>query len=242
MQMHEIMNECKSIVITGHSLGGAIASLSALWLLSTIKATSASLQVLCITYGSTMLGNQAFSQAIQQERWAGNFCHVIGQYDIVPRMLFAPATPIMHELSILFTFWQSCISSSCPVSPLSYATISAVFDAVLPCAERRSRELDHEDATLFWPFGSYMFCTDEGAICMENRVAIVRLLYLMLVKGSVDSYVADHLRYDYYVSRVCWQYLRRRSLTDVSFSESSNEAGITLALRSSGIGLQVSCK
>ncbi|KAL8473425.1 hypothetical protein ACS0TY_030317 [Phlomoides rotata] len=240
-KMHEIMNECKSVVVTGHSLGGALASLTALCLLSSIKATSASVHVLCITYGSPMLGNKAFSQAIQQERWAGNFCHVAGQYDIVPRMLFAPATPIMQELSILFAFWQSCMSCTATpsvVSQLSYASIAAVFDTVLPCAERRAMEDGETGRGLFWPFGSYMLCTAEGAICLDNREAIVKLLYLMLAKGSVDSYVADHLKYEYYVSRVCWHFLQRRSLTDVCSSESSNDAGIALALRSSGIGFQ----
>ncbi|KAH6791328.1 hypothetical protein C2S51_006334 [Perilla frutescens var. frutescens] len=242
-KMLEILNECKSIVCTGHSLGGAIASLTALWLLSSVETTSHSIHVLCITFGSPMLGNESFSQAILQERWGGNFCHVVGQHDIVPRMLFAPATPIMEELRVLFQFWHLSMASPSLAqlaSQLSYDDTVEVLELVLSCAEKRSRGVGDQDqegnsSSVFWPFGSYLFCTDNGAICLDNRVAIVKLLYLMMLKGSSLSYIEDHLKYESYVARVCWQYLRRRSLTDVSFSESSNETGISLALHSSGI-------
>ncbi|KAL1539020.1 Lipase-like pad4 [Salvia divinorum] len=236
-----LLKGCKSIVCTGHSLGGALASLSALWLLSTIQTNSPSIQVLCITFGSPMLGNESFSQAILQERWGGNFCHVVGQHDIVPRMLFAPATPIMEELRILFHFWQLSMASPCLgqlASQLSYEHIVEVFRLVLTCAEKRCGEIEDQEGSMFWPFGGYLFCTDNGAVCLDNRVAIVKLLYLMMSKGSAVSYVEDHLKYESYVGRVCLHYLRRRSLEDVSFSESSSEAGIALALRSSGIEFQ----
>ncbi|KAK6150797.1 hypothetical protein DH2020_015729 [Rehmannia glutinosa] len=240
-KMLEILNESKSVVFTGHSLGGALASLSALWLLSTIQTASPSIHVLCITYGSPMLGNQSFSQAILQERWGGNFFHVVAEHDIVPRLLFAPASPFMDQLRALFEFWQLSMASPylTQLAPkLSYENITEVFEKVLACVEERSRRGDDQERSSFWPFGSYLFCTENGAICLDNRMAIVKLLYLTLAKGSAKSCVEDHLKYENYVGGVCWQYLQRKSLTDVYFSESSNEAGIALALQSSGIASQ----
>lgn len=240
-KVHEILNECKSVICTGHSLGGALASLLALWLLSSIQTASHSIQVLCITFGAPMLGNESFSQAILQERWGGNFCHVVAQHDIVPRMLFAPATPIMEELGVLFQFWHLSMATPSLVqlaSQLSYDSTVEVFELVLTFAEKRCGGVEGQEGSLFWPFGSYLFCTDSGAICLDNRVSIVKLLYLMMLKGSAVSYIEDHLKYESYVARVCWQFLRRRSLTDVGFSESSSEAGIALALKSSGIDFQ----
>ncbi|KAL7101944.1 hypothetical protein ACP275_08G087800 [Erythranthe tilingii] len=242
-KMLEIMNECKSVIFTGHSLGGALASLSALWLLSVIQSTSLSIEVLCITYGSPMLGNKSFSQAILQERWCGNFCHVVGPHDLVPRLLFAPPSPFVEHFHALFHFWQSSMASSSPNSIqldslLSDEVKAEIFGKILACVEDRFRRGENQERGSFWPFGSYMFCTENGAICLDNRMAVVKMLYLMLGKGTPNACVEDHLKYENYVGRICWQYLQRKSSTNVCFSESSNEAGIALALHSSGISFQ----
>ncbi|KAL0449879.1 UNVERIFIED_CONTAM: Lipase-like PAD4 [Sesamum latifolium] len=239
----EVLNSSKSVIFTGHSLGGALASLSALWLLSIAQTISPSINILCITYGSPMLANESFSQAILQERWGGNFCHVVAQHDIVPRLLFAPASPFVAHLRALFKFWQ--LSMSSPVfkqlaSQLSYENYAELLDKVLACVEERSRSgRNGGGARSFWPFGSYMFCTENGAICLDNTMAIVKLLHLMLAKGSAEACVYDHLMYEDYVGKVCWQFLRRKSSAELPyFPESSNEVGIALALQSSGIATQ----
>ncbi|KAK4360418.1 hypothetical protein RND71_019370 [Anisodus tanguticus] len=97
--MVEIMNTTKLIVITGHSIGGAIASLLALWLLCHLQTICS---VICITFGSPMLGNESFSRAILQERWAEHFCHVVSQHDIVPRLFFSPSNPLASSCSFQF--------------------------------------------------------------------------------------------------------------------------------------------
>ncbi|KAL3630242.1 Lipase-like pad4 [Castilleja foliolosa] len=244
LKMLEILNECKSVVFTGHSLGGALASLSALWLLSVIRNNSPSIEVLCVTFGSPMLGNQSFSRAILQERWDGNFFHVVAQNDIVPRLLFAPTSPFMDQIRALVEFWQLSMASSCstPLAPqLSYEDMAELFGKVLACVKERLKGgEDQVSRSSYWPFGSYMFCTRNGAICLDNGMAIVKLLYLMLLgKGCVNSCVEDHLKYEYYVGQVCWQFLQKKSLTGVCLiTESSNEAGIAMALQSSGINFQ----
>ena len=114
--MLDILKERKSLVLTGHSFGGAIASLIALWLLSYLHSISAFLSVLYITFGSPRLGNKSLSQAILLERWAGNFIHVIVKHDIVPRLLFAPLDQGTNHLHCLLQFWHSSMKledSSC---------------------------------------------------------------------------------------------------------------------------------
>lgn len=239
MQMLEIINECKSVVFTGHSLGGPLASLSALWLLSAKQTGSPSIEVLCVTYGSPMLGNRSFSQAILQERWAGNFCHIVAQHDLVPRLLFAPA---FEEMRAIIQFWQLSMASNHSIQlafVLSDEIKCEIFEKVLACVEDTLIGGEGRETSSFWPFGSYMFCTENGAICLDNGMAIVNLLHLMLAKGSADASIQDHLKYESYVAQVCWRYLQRKSLTNACFSESSNEAGIALALQSSGLTFQV---
>ncbi|KZV47589.1 hypothetical protein F511_12858 [Dorcoceras hygrometricum] len=231
----EIVNECKSVVFTGHSLGGAIASLSALWLLTNIQTNSSFISVFCITYGSPMLGNEPFSQAILQERWAGNFCHVVARHDLLPRLLFAASQLFDSQFHALFQLWH--LSMAGPyfgqiAHQISDDKRDYLFEKVLACVACRSQGGGDRETSLFWPFGSYLFCTDEGAICLDNAVAIVKFLYLVMMKGSATSGIEDHLEYGKYVEKYCWQYLLKTNSVDACFSESSNDAGITLALRS----------
>ncbi|KAI9165315.1 hypothetical protein LWI28_011674 [Acer negundo] len=189
-QMEELMKKSKSIVITGHSIRGTTASLSTLWLLSYLQSIPSSLSVLCITFGSPLLGNESLSRAILRERWDGNFCHVVAKYDIMPRLFFSPG------------------------------------------GERMAT------STSFWPFGSYFFCSEEGAICIDNASSVIKMMYLMLTMGSPSCTIEDHLRYGDYAARVSFQFLNQRSFMPGDLPESCYEAGIALALQSSGIASQ----
>ncbi|GER39916.1 alpha/beta-Hydrolases superfamily protein [Striga asiatica] len=234
-KIHEVVNECKSVIFTGHSLGGAVASLSTLWLLSILQTIN--IHVMCITFGSPMLGNQSFSRAVLQERWAGHFIHVVAQNDIVPRLLFAPPSSFMDHLPALIHFWHSSMTS-CIVPNFSCGSLTELCSVIASCLEGGSGA--HRGRTSFWPFGSYMLCTGDGAICLDNGVAIVRFLYLMLVSSSSSSScVKDHLAYEDCVGRASWRYLTRNMSADTwFFSESSTEAGTALALRSSGLDIR----
>lgn len=248
--MLEVLSQSKSVVFSGHSLGGAVASLSALWLLSYIRATAASashhsIAILCITYGSPMLGNHSLSQAILHERWGGNFCHVVAPYDLVPRLLSAPLAS--DHLVALFRSWHlSMITSPYSVQlafcQLSHGERVQLFANVLARVGARlipgqDQDQDQEKSCQYWPFGSYMFCTDNGAVCLDNASAIVKFLYLTMAESSPDLNIEDHLKYEDYVTKLCWQYLKKRrvSYSDHDCRETNNEAGIALALQTLGI-------
>lgn len=221
--MMEIMDKSECIVFTGHSAGGAIASLATLWLLSYLQTISSSKPVLCITFGSPMLGTDSLCQSILQQRWGGNFCHVVSQHDIVPSFFFAPSLPL---------------SMNFPDSPhLSGEYKVELFRTVVASLEKLSK--GHQCESVYRPFGSYFFCSSMGAICVDNGTAIVKLLCFMLRKASPDSSFEDHFKYKDYIDKINWQFLERRNSLEGNLSESSFEAGIMLALQSSGISSHV---
>ncbi|KAA8548056.1 hypothetical protein F0562_004683 [Nyssa sinensis] len=78
------------LIITGHSLGGSVASLFTLWLLESIsrKATK---RPLCITFGSPLIGDEGFQQAIlNRPTWNSCFLHVASNQDLIPKLFISP--------------------------------------------------------------------------------------------------------------------------------------------------------
>ncbi|XP_024013441.1 lipase-like PAD4 isoform X2 [Eutrema salsugineum] len=164
----------KQIVLTGHSTGGALAALTALWLLS--QPSPPSFRLLCITFGSPLLGNQTLSSSISRSRLAHKFCHVVSIHDLVPR---------------------------------------------------RSSEQ-------FWPFGTYLFCSDNGGVCLDNAASVRGMLHWT---GTPN--IEEHQRYGHYVSSLSHQFLISRSFRGGNISDNSYQAGVALALESLGISNDV---
>ncbi|KAK1551850.1 hypothetical protein Q3G72_029855 [Acer saccharum] len=241
-QMEELMKKSKSIVITGHSIRGTTASLSTLWLLSSLQSIHSSLSVLCITFGSPLLGNESLSRAILRERWDGNFCHVVAKYDIMPRLLFSPLSHFSPQLPFLLKYWQLSLTSPenkkldlqlhDEAKEEIYRFVLTDLQDILQGGERMAT------STLFWPFGSYFFCSEEGAICIDNASSVIKMMFLMLTMGSPNCSIEDHLRYGDYAATVSFQFLNQRSFMPGDLPESCYEAGIALALQSSGIASQ----
>ncbi|XP_031385793.1 lipase-like PAD4 isoform X2 [Punica granatum] len=238
-KIDQLMQQSKSLVITGHSVGATTASLTVLWLLCRLKSTFSSPPVLCITFGSPLLGNESLTNAILRERWGGRFCHIVSNYDIMPRLLFAPLLSVTHQLHFLLQFWHLSMASQtsqCPVLALTEQDINGFFGTILSSVEvtARTEEGSGSGMKSFWPFGSYLFCSEEGAICMDNETCVVKMLHLMLLSGSPSRSIEDHLRYGNYVSKLSFQFLTRRNFMTREISESNYEASVSLALQSSG--------
>ncbi|KAK4488484.1 hypothetical protein RD792_004248 [Penstemon davidsonii] len=78
------------LIITGHDLGGSIASLFTLWILDTILPSSSSKRPLCITFGSPLLGDIYFQKAISERpTWNSSFFHVVSNKDLVPHLFIS---------------------------------------------------------------------------------------------------------------------------------------------------------
>lgn len=84
-----------------------------------------------------------------------------------------------------------------------------------------------------------MFCSEDGAVCVDNGVAVVKLMHLMLVDATPDSCVEDHVKYGELVERVSWQFLVSKDVVTGSLVEGSYEAGMIMALESMGLDNQV---
>ena len=242
MQMQTLMQTSKSIIFTGHSIGGATASLAALWLLSYLQSNFLNLSVLCITFGSPLLGNETLSRAILREKWGGKFCHVVSKYDIMPRMLFAPMDPIAPLMKPLLHFWHTYMNSphfGSLAVPLSDDSMAQIFNHV-SCHLGRLLEAGEEAVTgMLRPFGNYFFCSEDGAICVDNAASVVKMMCLLFATGTASSSIGDHLKYGDYVGKISLQFLEKRSFMQGELPESSYEAGVALALQSTGISCKV---
>ncbi|XVE86473.1 hypothetical protein DITRI_Ditri18aG0037000 [Diplodiscus trichospermus] len=233
-----LMGKVKSIVITGQSIGGTTASLSALWLLCLLQSLSSPMStVLCITFGSPLLGNEALHRSILRERWGGNFCHIVSKHDIMPRLLFAEVVNHISEVQTLLNFWHWCMASphvnvTDVSSQLPEDLKDTIFHCVLKDLELLS-QAEEPSESLFRPFGSYVFCCQEGAICVENATSVIKMMYLMMATGSPSSSIEDHLKYGDYVAKVSKQFLMARNFDEEGLPDSSYEAGVALALQSS---------
>ncbi|XVF58840.1 hypothetical protein PTKIN_Ptkin07bG0098300 [Pterospermum kingtungense] len=237
-QIAALMGKVKSVVMTGHSIGGTTASLSALWLLCHLHSISSPMsKVLCITFGSPLLGNQAFHRSILRQRWGGNFCHVVSKHDIMPRLLFADIVTHISKIQLLLHFWHWCMASPhFIVTDLSSQLPDDIKDTVFHCVLKDLELLARAEESLeslFWPFGSYVFCCQEGAICVEDAVSVIKMMYLMLATGSPTCSINDHLKYGDYVAKVSKQFLKARNFHEDGLPHSSYEAGVELALQSS---------
>lgn len=77
------------LIVTGHSLGGSVASLFTLWLLDNLPINGVQ-HTVCITFGSPLLGNNGFQKAISEHpTWRSCFLHVVSDKDPVPRFLIS---------------------------------------------------------------------------------------------------------------------------------------------------------
>ncbi|CAN6977163.1 unnamed protein product [Brassica rapa subsp. trilocularis] len=166
------LEETKQVVITGHSTGGALAALTALWLLS--QPSPPPFRLLCITFGSPLLGNQSFSFSVSRSRLAHKFCQVVSIHDLVPR--------------------------------------------------------GNDDR--FWPFGTYLFCSDSGGLCLENADSVCGMFRILNSTGTPK--IEEHQGYGYYVSTLSHQFLISRSSCGGRISDNSYEAGVALAVESLG--------
>ncbi|CAN7013021.1 unnamed protein product [Brassica rapa subsp. trilocularis] len=162
----------EQVVITGYSTGGTVAALTALWLLSV--PLSPSYPLLCITFGSPLLGNQSLSSSISRSHVAQNFCHVVSIHDLVPR--------------------------------------------------RNDEQL--------WPFGTYLFCSDNGGLCLDNAASVRRMFHILNSTGTPN--IEERQRYEHYVSTLSRQFLISRSSLSENISDNSYDAGVALAVESLG--------
>ncbi|WVZ53731.1 hypothetical protein U9M48_004636 [Paspalum notatum var. saurae] len=230
----------KAVVFTGHSLGGAIASLAALHYLCISSSSSPwapAPPVLCVTFGSPLLGNEALTRAILRERWGGNFCHVVSQHDIVPRLLFCPLDVIPAHIIVGMQLTTVTARMSDPDKDVLRQLIQTHVGAV--AMEQKLDTPEAPSGSPYRPFGTYVLCSPDGAVCVDNPTAAVQMLYATFASRcstSAESPEAAHSCYSELILKMPKHLLLKRYLHVDDISATPNyDAGVSLALEASGI-------
>uniref|UniRef100_A0A0C9RJM9 TSA: Wollemia nobilis Ref_Wollemi_Transcript_14423_2311 transcribed RNA sequence n=1 Tax=Wollemia nobilis TaxID=56998 RepID=A0A0C9RJM9_9CONI len=211
----------RTIVFTGHSVGGSVAALATVWLLEKRADSYSDNPPICITFGSPLLGDDKFGQAIRRERWAAQFYHVISRFDIVPRILLAPFKSISEPLHALLPYWWRSMTSGVAdyASLLSELTaIPGSLDLVGSVMQHASAVASYRNAMCmtpnnmllsgicsvvklspYRPFGFYVLGSANGVICLENYEAVLQILYYTLQSSDpsliVEACIAEHVQY-----------------------------------------------
>lgn len=82
--IQRLIDKGHRVVLTGHSLGGALASLVALHHLQSGMCGRAN-NLRCITFGCPLIGNTQLRRIIERCGWTSVFHHVVFRSDIIPR-------------------------------------------------------------------------------------------------------------------------------------------------------------
>ncbi|XP_034927784.1 senescence-associated carboxylesterase 101 isoform X1 [Populus alba] len=120
------------LIVTGHSLGGTVASLFTLWLLDNIKKTAGRNQLpFCITFGSPLIGDQGLQRAISEHsQWNSCFLHVAAFKDLSPRILITSQPNPQYKPFGTYFFCSelgcNCVDDPEVVSRLLKSTITPV--------------------------------------------------------------------------------------------------------------------
>ncbi|KAK7316406.1 hypothetical protein VNO77_35421 [Canavalia gladiata] len=92
------INNSTRLIVTGHGVGGSIASLFTISLLERIRLGKN--RPLCITYGSPLIGDKTLQQAISPSLiWSSCFLHVVSLEDPLPRLFITKYSSSWAALS-----------------------------------------------------------------------------------------------------------------------------------------------
>ncbi|KAM3284522.1 hypothetical protein P3S67_023321 [Capsicum chacoense] len=155
------------LIVTGHSLGGSVASLFTLWLIDSLPRYGVQ-QLHCITFGSPLLGNSGFQKSISEHpTWSSCFLHVVSDRDPVPGFLISDhnasaanvTTPTRY---VPFGTYLFCSESgfSCFEEPQSILELLMIMSS--RCAE--SENLDNCSQVV--DYGHILEQLKNKAICM----------------------------------------------------------------------------
>lgn len=220
-QVHRAVSERKQIVFTGHSAGGAIATLATVWLLEQFRKPDDCKQnlPLCMTFGSPLIGDCIFGHALSRENWSRCFLNFVMRYDIVPRISLSPIKSIEQDFQSILVFLnpkssystldtigksQQAISLFTTVmrNASSVANLRACVD--MGCTNMLLQEIPgFIQLCPYRPFGTYMFSTGNGRLVgVNNSDAVLHLLFFSLQLGPEQELaevayrsIKEHLAY-----------------------------------------------
>lgn len=184
----------KTIIFTGHSSGGPVAILAAVWYLENYTRSKNQPPCKCVTFGSPLVGDRIFTHALNRENWARFFHHFVGRYDIVPRITLAPFSSIKNEFHHILDFLNPNSRNFQKPSSLTSQDSSAFFNKVL---KNTSSVASHAACNLmgstnslleiissfvelspYRPSGNFIFCTGNGKmVYVSNPNSVLQILF-----------------------------------------------------------------
>ncbi|XP_057826072.2 lipase-like PAD4 [Cryptomeria japonica] len=231
----------QAIIFAGHSMGGAVATLATLWFL---QKKARNISYFCITFGSPLVGNAIVGEAIGREDWTGRFCHVVSKYDIVPRMLLAPFESIVEPLGAIVPHWESIMGIGyVAVTHLSIPeACKTLLEKILQCTSTIANNYPGESGlrSPYKPFGTYMFCSSQGAACIDDSEAVLKMLHFSMQEMPFDQLagtcVSDHTGYGQILETISKDLLN--AMPNAKVAADAFEMGIALELEAMGVGDQ----
>ncbi|TXG61971.1 hypothetical protein EZV62_013334 [Acer yangbiense] len=237
--------EKKRVVFTGHSSGGPIAILAAVWFLQNGVDLNKTMKPLCITFGSPLVGDRIFNHALSREDWSQYFTHFVMRYDIFPRVPLAPfdstESQLCHILPLLnpkhTVIEQESVEAAAKdlYENVMRNASSVASNAALHLTGNTNKLLETMSSFVklspYRPFGTYVFCTGNGRlVVVRNPDAVLQILFYSSqmssgegLENSVRS-VKDHFGYQSEI-----QSLETKTVTDLDQLEelplSSNGGG-----------------
>ncbi|KAF8031784.1 hypothetical protein BT93_D0869 [Corymbia citriodora subsp. variegata] len=191
----QVATSSKSIphIITGGCLGGSIASLFTLWLLRTLDSAGTK-HPLCITFGSPLIGDGGFQQAVSQNSiWSACFLHVAHKDDCFPKIfhlstmdesLYKPFGTFLvcSELGgACFEAPQSIIELLAPRSPESAQVFN--YKSIIKCLEQRLICKKHSEFSV--PY------TDLFKAGITTQVATIGLMQIQPQNMDIDALLRE---------------------------------------------------
>lgn len=262
-EVEKAMLEGRQVVFAGHSSGGAIAILAALWCLECCRTRPNGDMLLhpyCMTFGSPLVGNKIWSHALRRENWARYFLHFVMKYDVVPRMMLAPLSSIQELLQVISPFInpksqyyqheavaRSSHASNFFMTVMRSASSVASYDAcnLKGCTNLLLETVSNiVQLSPYRPFGTYIFCTgNRKLVVVENPDAVLQLLFYSSQLSSeaeaavvVPRSLNDHLSYknEMQDSLEMQDVLHLNNLTDIPLS-SNVDPSMNSALNDLGL-------
>ncbi|KAK3225664.1 hypothetical protein Dsin_005526 [Dipteronia sinensis] len=236
IEVRKAATENKQVVFTGHSSGGPIAILAAVWFLQN------AMKPLCITFGSPLVGDRIFNHALSREDWSQYFTHFVMRYDIFPRVSLAPFESTARQLPQILQFLNPKRTVAMKDEEAEALYVEVMRNASSVASNAACHLMGNTNKLLetvlsfvklspYRPFGTYVFCTGNGRlVVVRNPDSVLQILFyscqLSSGEGSEISIrsVKDHFGYQSEI-----QSLEAKTVTDLDQSEglplSSNGGG-----------------
>jgi len=252
----------KTVVFTGHSMGGAIASLATLCMLDKQLQPGKPKSIFCITFGFPLIGDEVVARAVRRKRWADQFCHVVLGRDAFSRILLAPCISVRKPLEALLPYLKRSMQSAgdsigSTDTPMEEALPEGIAEFVGTVIQHCSAVVNYSSAAKmspnnpliavvkslvklspYRPFGHYVFCSRTGGISIENHFAVLPILYYALQTSDVNSeqFILEHVGYNHILPNALQNIVKLQELSDLPLSD--GDSRIATQLDALGLGVQ----